>query len=332
VTGVQTCALPISELSNEVLNEPTYKILKSSPRLTFIQNELVQMLHATFTGIVSASRLNDAKPFATEVQFGQIHSTKGWQPLAFDLGNGRTLDIRGKVDRIDTDQVGDKLFVSLIDYKSGNKKFEFRDAYNGIALQLLTYMQAVKLNEARFEQSIDLGGAVFAHIANPKVKLADISKAQLLQNVLGEDGLQAAENAKQQAFGYQGLLLNDENYLLSLDDSVQETGNAQHYGFATKAKGGFKGADLIEVSDLDLLLKHNEKQLIETGKNILDGEFPLAPAKWSDQTTALQYTPFKAIMSFDAMIDNQYNILEKMDRKAVLERLASEAEGGNDNA
>ncbi|QBO37225.1 hypothetical protein EQG49_12540 [Periweissella cryptocerci] len=326
----QAATALVNELSGLVLMDPTFKILQSSPRLQYIQRQLVNTLQTTFSGIVSASRANNSVPFATEVQFGRINSTKGWQPLVYDLGQGRKLDIRGKIDRVDVDQVGEKLFVSVVDYKSGDKKFDYRDAYHGMALQLLTYLQALQLNAHQFAKPIEIGGAVFAHIYNPKTKLKDLSSKQWLPDVLDAAGLEVATKAQQEAFQYHGLLVENPDFLSSLDDGLEENGAAKHFGFKIKANGDFsKTGDLIAESDLELLLEHNQAILIATGANILAGEFPIFPAKWSDQKTALQYSPFKPVMSFDALIDNKYHLIESLSSKEILALLQAEKEGNN---
>lgn len=324
----QAASALVNEVSALMLMDPTFKILQSSPRLQYIQRQLIKTLQTTFNGIVSASRSNNSVPFATEVQFGRINATKGWQPLVYDLGAGRKLDIRGKIDRVDTDQVGDKLFVSVVDYKSGDKKFDYRDAYHGMALQLLTYLQALQLNAAQFDQPIEIGGAMFAHIYNPKTKLKDLSGKKWVPAVLETTGLETAQKAQQLAFQYHGLLVEDADFLKSLDDELEENGAAQHFSFKVKANGDFSTlGDLIKPSDLDLLLQHNSTILRATGAQILAGEFPIYPAKWSDQKTALQYSPYKPVMSFDAMIDNRYHLIEPLAGKAVLELLQQEQEG-----
>lgn len=50
--------------------------------------------------------------------------------------------LQGRIDRIDTYEDKDKLYVKIIDYKSGNTGFELLSLYHGLKLQLVVYMNA----------------------------------------------------------------------------------------------------------------------------------------------------------------------------------------------
>ena len=75
-------------------------------------------------------------------------------PLAFELGFGSrealapvllqqqdmTLRISGKVDRVDGWEQGDKLYLRVVDYKTGKKAFDLADVRYGLNLQMLLYL------------------------------------------------------------------------------------------------------------------------------------------------------------------------------------------------
>ncbi|MCM0598567.1 PD-(D/E)XK nuclease family protein [Periweissella fabalis] len=324
--------VPIAELQGlvrqeceQILADPAFKILKSSARLQFIQSQLINTLVQVFGNLAHASNLDNSRPFETEVPFGFRRGENDWEPLEFILNNGRRMRVRGKIDRIDTDIVQQDLFVNVIDYKSGEKKFNYRDAYYGLALQLLTYLNVVKANANKFKQNINLGGALFAHIDNPKIKLNDLDGQ--IDDVLSVASLDLIKAKRTLSFKYNGLLIKDEDFLLSLDDEIQEDRKAKHYNFSFNTKQQLnKTGDLILPEDLELLLAHNIDNLKAAGEAILAGRFPIEPVRWSNQKTALQYSPYKPIMSFDALIDNKYNQLNSLKASDVLALLAKEQE------
>ena len=51
--------------------------------------------------------------------------------------------LRGKIDRVDTCDTDGKTLVKIIDYKTGNTKWETDMPYYGRALQLVIYLDAV---------------------------------------------------------------------------------------------------------------------------------------------------------------------------------------------
>lgn len=328
--------VPVAELqalvyqeSSQILADPTFKILKSSARLQFIQKQLVSTLVQVFGNLAHASNLDNSRPFATEVPFGLRRGQNDWIPLEFMLSNEHKMRVRGKIDRVDTDMVQQDLFVNVIDYKSGDKKFNYRDAYYGLALQLLTYLNVVKINADKFNQAINLGGALFAHIDDPKLKLSDFGGQ--VDDVLSAASLDLVQAKRTLSFKYNGLLVKDEEFLRSLDDEIEDDRKAKHYNFSFSPKKQLnKTGDLILPEDLELLLAHNITNLKTAGEAILAGKFPIEPVRWSNQQTALQYSPYKAVMSFDALIDNKYKQLNSLKASDVLALLAKEQEERGD--
>ena len=49
------------------------------------------------------------------------------------------MKLRGRIDRVDTYKEGENVYVKVIDYKSGNKKFNLAALYYGLQLQLAVY-------------------------------------------------------------------------------------------------------------------------------------------------------------------------------------------------
>ena len=80
--------------------------------------------------------------------------------------------LRGRIDRIDTYQNEDKVYVKIIDYKSGNTSFQFLNIYHGLQLQLVVYMNAaVELMEKRYpKKEVVPAGIFYYHVNDPMVE------------------------------------------------------------------------------------------------------------------------------------------------------------------
>ena len=84
----------------------------------------------------------------------RISKKDGFSPEYFEYrfkmnipyGTDEQLAIGGIVDRADirANAEGDKLYLRVIDYKSGEKKFELSDVYEGLALQLAVYLDVMR--------------------------------------------------------------------------------------------------------------------------------------------------------------------------------------------
>ena len=123
-------------------------------------------------------------------------------------------------------------------------------------------------------------------------------------------------------------MLNNEELLKEIDKTVAETGKSAVYPFDFTKSGSLTKASLNNVvseTELQNLIKHAEEKVIEAGKRIFSGEVDLNPVQWPDRTTALEYSPYKEIMQFDAMLpENNYRVLEKLDKETVLRKIEEE--------
>ena len=76
-------------------------------------------------------------PSGFEVSFSRAERLDAVQ---FQLGEDEKMRLRGRIDRIDTYETDDKVYVKIIDYKSGNTSFSLLNFYYGLQLQLVVYM------------------------------------------------------------------------------------------------------------------------------------------------------------------------------------------------
>ncbi len=77
------------------------------------------------------------------------------RPLTVE-GDGLTMQVMGKVDRIDQATLDGEEYIRVIDYKTGNRKFKLEDAERGLNLQMLLYLFAAE-KEGAFAGSTPAG-------------------------------------------------------------------------------------------------------------------------------------------------------------------------------
>lgn len=104
-------------------------------------------------------------------------------------------------------------------------------------------------------------------------------------------------------------MLDQADVLEGLDESLRESsGNSLIYPFRRNKNGSYKasGAQLVTEAQLEALLLHNEELIKQATDMIFSGRIDLMPALFKDGS-ALQYTPYEAIMQFDPMLpENNY--------------------------
>lgn len=79
------------------------------------------------------------QPRYFEEKIGKAHIPD----LTLTLRDGKTVHLSGDIDRVDLYRKEDKVYVRVIDYKTGSADFRIRDVESGMDMQLLIYLYAV---------------------------------------------------------------------------------------------------------------------------------------------------------------------------------------------
>lgn len=76
----------------------------------------------------------------------------------------------GRVDRIDTMETEENIYVKIVDYKTGKKDLSLSDLYYGLQLQLMVYLRAaVDKQTRRSKKRVIPAGVLYYHIEDPFV-------------------------------------------------------------------------------------------------------------------------------------------------------------------
>lgn len=316
----------LNEIIPQQLARPQFQILHSSARMDYLSRQLAATIQQVSWTIHQQLQHSQARPYKTEVLFGQVGSREGLRPLEFVLPQNHQVKVRGKIDRIDLLENSDQTYLGIVDYKSSLHKFNYRDAYYGMSLQMLTYLSALIKNFDLLVpgRQAKPAGAVYLHLQNPKLELKVVNQNSF-------------EKAWLQKNKYDGLLLADPQLLELLDGDLtaDQSGVSLVYPFRRKKAGDYSSTgrtdpQLITPEQLDLLLWQNEQLIKKAAATIFAGDLAIDPALWPDQRSALQYSPFKAIMQFDAMLpENNYHRLPLMSAKEVLAAIQIERSQSN---
>lgn len=319
LSGEQLTALN-QQITTELLASAPYQMLNGPGQMHYYARRLTKT-SAFMTQVISEQAKHTIfQPFKTEVQFGVIAGQAGLTGIEIALPNQTKLSVRGKIDRIDLAKIGQEQYYQVIDYKSGQKKFDYTLAYYGLSLQLLTYLQSVANNLHQLDlNQTQPAGAFYLHIGDTPVKYQ--SQMNVLQEILDQHR-------------YQGLLVDaadsdaSSDYLGALDPQAIEQKSWLYPINYLKSKQTYKMATNnvgITTTELEQLLQHNQHLLRQAATDIFAGKLSLAPYRLSNKETGLQYSDFKTIMMFDAMLpENRYRQLTSLDKKDVFTKLQEE--------
>ncbi|CAI2696850.1 ATP-dependent helicase/deoxyribonuclease subunit B [Apilactobacillus kunkeei] len=300
-------------------NDFQYTILSSSSRMNYIKNQLIKTVKHTIETIQKQSKYTPMRAKKTEISFGQVGHKDDLQPLSFELPKSNELttaklvNVRGRIDRIDSMNVDGKNYLGIVDYKSSERKLDFSRVYDGTSMQMMTYIDVLAHNLGIIdeEEKAALAGAVYMHIYNPKYTKDDLKKS-----------FEEAVLSKQK---YQGILVNDGELLDKIDKTIADDkyGSSNVYPLRKKKDGSFyKSSPIVQPEDLDLLLSHNEDLIKKAGLEIFTGNIDLKPARFGQNQDAMQFTPYRSIMQFDPLLnENNYRDVPNYSLEEVLKML-----------
>lgn len=174
------------DIRRMVLEETERYILELSPnreklgkRLSHLFKRLSRLAVTIAMDLYAEFRDSEFVPRLFEARIGH-GSEYGIASPVIELGNGSRVNIYGVVDRIDVFRSGDDVYIKVVDYKTGSKKFSLRDIERGLNTQLLLYLFAVCRSQSPLlreklgcgeDGTLKPAGALYMSTAFPPVKL-----------------------------------------------------------------------------------------------------------------------------------------------------------------
>ena len=136
--------------------------------------------------------------------------------LPFTLPDGTRVSLYGRIDRVDAYTNGDKTYLRVIDYKSGDKTFSLDDVARGLNLQLLVYLFSLwKSKNPKFREKMAGKGELLP--AGVLYVGAAVKDEACDAPATAEEVLSAAKKSVY----HRGLLLDDRDVLRAMDSDMQ---------------------------------------------------------------------------------------------------------------
>ncbi|WP_430609173.1 PD-(D/E)XK nuclease family protein [Enterococcus sp. DIV0876] len=300
----------------EIFGESRYRLLTSSARMNFIRYQLGKTIQRVAWALMRQGQKMHFSPEKTEVLFGQIAGSNGINGIELPLSSGGKLHVRGKIDRVDTAKSEEEQWLSVVDYKSSSRDFDLSEAYYGLAMQLITYLDVALTDAVQLVGSPNVhpAGAYYLHVHDPLL-----------------DGQEASEDERLKRFKYDGLFIDEPKVFPLLDQEVDTSKNSlifpirkdknDLYQKTAQAKNKF-----YTEEELDLLRGHNRKNMQQSAEKLLSGDIALNPSyKIKDKKRACEFCPFRSICEFDVLLkENDYHRLENLSKEEIIQRLREE--------
>lgn len=144
-------------------------------------------------------------------------------------GDGISVELRGKIDRVDAYEDGEgRLYLRVVDYKTGEKTFDIRNVRLGLDMQMLLYLFSLWENGAqRYGREILPAGVLYSGVKPPQVDLT-------IGGDVGEDDVKIRTS---------GLFLKNEEILRAMEPALAGAFIPVKAGDLAKEKSSLIGLD-----------------------------------------------------------------------------------------
>lgn len=214
----------------------------------------------------------------------------------------------GKIDRVDTCVDDNRVYVKVIDYKTGAKSFDLVALYHGLQMQLIVYMNAAVAIEQKNHPGKDVipAGVFYYKIKDPIVDWQEDDQ-KLAEMILKELKLDGLANSEPDVVEHLERDLSGHSFVLPLSKNKD--------GSLSKQSKALNTDEFAVVTDFA------KRQSHEIRKRILSGEIEVSPYELG-KDTGCDYCGYRHICGFDKGIEGfEYRRLSQYDREELLARM-----------
>ncbi len=282
-------------------------VLYSSARNEYAITRMGRILTRTVLTLQKQLRRGSFVPESFELSF---HHAEHLESVNVALTEGEKMHLRGRIDRIDVAEDEDKVYVKVIDYKSGNKKFDLAALYYGLQLQLVVYMNAAMELEARRHKGKEIVPAalLYYHIEDPSVETSvELSPEEINEEITRQLRMNGVVNSAPEIVTLLDHEMEDKSDVIPVE---------------RKKDGNFSArSSVLNHRELKTVSDYVSRKIAEIGREILNGQISLNPYEKGSEE-ACTYCTFKRVCGFEPALSGcTKRRLEELDREEVLRRM-----------
>ena len=293
----------VDELIDEIAPRLRNQLLKSTRQYEYQLERIRRLARESLRRLIELDRTSKFHPTKLEATFGR----RGDVPMRCEL-DGATLELNGRIDRIDVDEGGN--YFLIMDYKtSAGVTLKAVDFYFGLNLQLLTYLLAS--SELLRAEGLRPAGMFYFLLRYPSMSV---------------DGAPTEDEARdelEKELRMKGMMLKDAAVVDAIDSS------RRFIRARLKNDGTFYANTNVKTpAEFNRLLEYVRELFGSIGAKMLEGEIGARPFKRSDNQNACTFCEFKAACGFDPNSKNWLSVPDWKDDEALKAIEKKAGEGG----
>ena len=314
--GIQTCTdQDIKDLTQQVVKDYIFNELggmeHQTPRFKYLFRRLQKNVQAVVENVAAELRASDFQPIAFELGFGY---GKDLPPVEVREGDV-TLRISGFVDRVDGWVKDGRLYLRVVDYKTGRKSFDLTEVWNGLGLQMLLYLFTLE----------EKGGTHFGAETVPTGVLYLPAREAVISGSRDMEE-SARRSLMDKELVRRGLVLEEEEVLEAME---HKEGGIRFLPLKVSSRTGkITGDALVSAEKLGRLKKHTQHILKDICREIAAGNMDADPFWRGPNKNACQYCEFFRACQFEEKKD-QRRWIPSVSNSDFWGWLAQKEEGGD---
>lgn len=295
----------IGIISEKIFERSGNYILNTSEKYRYFARGINLRLEKSISRMVRQVREGDFNPNGFEVEFGFL-GKNSIPPIVVDLDDGKSIKLRGKIDRVDIAEKEGERYCSVVDYKSSARSIDLDRVYNGLQLQLFVYMNAItRLNKNKKMKPAGL------FYSNFNSKISRIENHGEYMNLDSKDFVDRdlSENL------LSGLVIKDRDVVKLFDKNLENNGTKSKVVSVQMTKDGkfnsnsTKGLTIDEYEIVDRFVIEKSREICE---DIYSGNIDIMPAKFSNSVPC-DYCEYISVCRFDDKLKgNRYRYISKL--------------------
>lgn len=287
-------------------------VLYSSARNEYAITRMSRILTRTVLTLQQHLKQGSFQPDDYELSF---RFAEDLDSIHVDLSEEEKMHLQGRIDRIDVSEDAEHVYVKVIDYKSGNKKFDLAALYYGLQLQLVVYMNAAMELESRKhpDKEIVPAALLYYHIDDPTIE----TPVELTQEQINEEILTKLR--------MNGVVNSDPAVVERLDRFLQD--KSKVIPVEKKKDGSFSArSGILSREELQVVSAYVDTKIRQIGREILDGKIAANPYEKGNEE-ACTYCAYKKVCGFDGSISGyEKRQLEDLDQQTLMQRMQETTE------
>ncbi|MDO5337269.1 MAG: helicase-exonuclease AddAB subunit AddB [Eubacteriales bacterium] len=192
----------------------------------------------------------------------------------------------GRIDRVDVYENEDKVYVKIIDYKTGNTSFDLVALYHGLQLQLVVYLNgAMEAEKTRHPGKEIIPAGIFYYNVKDPLVAAEI-----------EEDLSEVEKKVLKELRMKGMVLAEKDTVQRLDSTLETIPVSYNKDGSLR-----RGSSVADREQFTLLSAYVKKKIEKARGEILEGHAEASPYQLGTKK-ACTYCPYMSVCGFDQKI------------------------------